>query len=284
MLIQESARLLAFSKRAAAGLDYAYFPAPSGHIYASACLSGKLTARFYVSIVISPSRQPFELNISGKSVLCEAAAIKPLIRSGKKIVDGPLLTVHLEPSHPHFRAFRVIPEPGIMPIDRTLFAPLDGDLNAACAGGLALEKSAQVIERIVSTVTELLPKPTPQDVRVVKVCELLRSRPNISLPDIAAALNLSYNRTSHLFTDTMGLPFRSYQLWLKVRRANRLLWSGESLTAAAHRAGFADSAHFCRTYQQIFGRPPSYFFDRRFVKIYAVERRPDILNHTQRFT
>jgi AraC-like DNA-binding protein len=277
MLIEQSARFQPIKNRqAVSGLDYAYYVVPGAHIYTSACLSGKMTTRFYVSIVISPHCTPFELSVSGKSAPYEAAAIKPLAQSGKNLIDGPLFTLHLEPSHRHFRRFHFIPSPGVLRIDRSLFTPFDAELQAACNGQLALEDAARLIDRMVVVATNLLPEPPPPDSRLIKVCELLRSEPNISLSDVAAQLDLSYERTSHLFTEAMGLPFRSYQLWRKVRRANRLLWSGQSLTAAAHGAGFADSAHLCRIFQQVFARPPSYFYDRRFVKIIAAEQRSTI--------
>ena len=53
----------------------------------------------------------------------------------------------------------------------------------------------------------------------------------------------------------MGL--RPYVLWRRFICAWGLLMSGESVSAAAHGAGFADSAHFARTSRQTFGFPPS---------------------------
>ena len=281
MLIEEATRIQSIHKqRSARGLDYAYYVVPGAHVYTSAHLLGKMTTRFYVSIAIAPTRVPFELSMSGKSALYEAAIIKPLAQSGKTLREGPLFTLHLEPTHRHFRRFHLIPSPGVLRVDRALFSRFDADLQDACDGRLSLDDAATLINGIVDVAAELVPEPPLPDARFVAVCESLWREPNISLSDIATELGLSYDRTSHLFTAAMGLPFRSYQLWRKVRRANRILWSGQSLTAAAHGAGFADSAHLCRIFQQVFGRPPSYFYNRRFVKIIATD--PSKYEHNER--
>lgn len=66
---------------------------------------------------------------------------------------------------------------------------------------------------------------------------------------------LSSSRARHLFVEQTGLPFRSYLLWLRITKAVRIMSAGSSLTEAAHEAGFADSAHFSRTFRRMFGIP-----------------------------
>ena len=250
--------------------DHGYYPKPGAHLYASVRLTGKLTTRFYASIVIAPDYKRFELKVRQSTMAFQAVELRPLRKCGKRpLSDGPVVTIHLEPSHDYFRAFGRLMRPGILPLERSSFATMDDALRAAAMGDLSLDEASVLIDYIVGVVVQQLPACRPQDVRVRAVCDLLRLNPCCALDEIAAALGLSYDRTSHLFTEAVGLPFRSYRLWQKVRRANRLLWLGESLTSTAHAAGFADSAHLCRTYQQVFGRPPSYFFDGRCVKIHA---------------
>jgi AraC-like DNA-binding protein len=53
------------------------------------------------------------------------------------------------------------------------------------------------------------------------------------------------------------MPLRSYVLWRRLLHVWTLLVQGESLSAAAHAAGFADSAHLARTARTMFGLPPS---------------------------
>lgn len=79
----------------------------------------------------------------------------------------------------------------------------------------------------------------------------------VSLADVVAGSGLSASRLSHLFTQQTGLPFRTYLLWLRLTRAVETVAAGGSLTEAAHEAGFADSAHFSRTFRRMFGVAPA---------------------------
>ena len=75
----------------------------------------------------------------------------------------------------------------------------------------------------------------------------------ISLADAAKHVGLSSGRARHLFVEATGLQFRTYVLWLRLTRAVELFGAGESLTDAAHGAGFSDSAHLSRTFRRMFG-------------------------------
>ena len=51
----------------------------------------------------------------------------------------------------------------------------------------------------------------------------------------------------------MGVPFRRYRAWCRMRAAIGIMLRGGNLTNAAHAAGFADQAHFTRDFRRIFG-------------------------------
>jgi AraC-like DNA-binding protein len=79
----------------------------------------------------------------------------------------------------------------------------------------------------------------------------------ITLEEVAAQVYLSPSRFRHLFVEQTGMGLRPYILWHRFLKVWELLMAGESLSAAAHRAGFADSAHLTRTSRRMFGLPPS---------------------------
>jgi AraC-like DNA-binding protein len=58
-------------------------------------------------------------------------------------------------------------------------------------------------------------------------------------------------------SEELGLPLRQYVLHQRICRATRSILTGASATQAAIDAGFADSAHFTRTFFRLTGMCPS---------------------------
>ena len=95
------------------------------------------------------------------------------------------------------------------------------------------------------------------DPRLLRVLEAFEREP-VSVADAAAQVGLSESRLAHLMTETLGAPPRLWRTWSTLRRALGEAILGEvNLTEAAHRAGFADSAHLSRTCRQLTGVRPA---------------------------
>jgi AraC-like DNA-binding protein len=77
------------------------------------------------------------------------------------------------------------------------------------------------------------------------------------LAEAAAAIGISPTRLTHVFTKEVGVPFRRFVLWTRIKRAVTELQAGGDLTRAAVAAGFTDAAHFSRTFRAMFGLSPS---------------------------
>jgi AraC-like DNA-binding protein len=95
---------------------------------------------------------------------------------------------------------------------------------------------------------------------VRRVLRHLASRPaptDTTLEGLAALAGLSPGRFMHVFTQSVGSPLRHYLLWHKLGRAARAMAAGASASAAAGEAGFADAAHYTRTFRRMFGITPS---------------------------
>lgn len=75
--------------------------------------------------------------------------------------------------------------------------------------------------------------------------------------DAAAYASTSASRLSHRFSEEVGLPFRRFVLWTRVKRAVEVVRRGGDLTQAALEAGFSDAAHLSRTFRAMFGLSPS---------------------------
>ena len=104
--------------------------------------------------------------------------------------------------------------------------------------------------------------PEAIDPRVAQVLDLMKrefpAAPSVA--KLAAAVGLSPGRLIHLWKAEVGIPLRRYVLWLRLRHVISRITLGDSLTDAAHDAGFADSAHLSRTFSSMFGLPMSRLF------------------------
>lgn len=118
---------------------------------------------------------------------------------------------------------------------------------------------ARLCEDLIEILAPERGEPALLDERVISALNLLRAAPErrAALSDVASAVGLSPSRLAHLFRAHTGLPIRRYLLWLRLGDALQQLARGASRTTAAHAAGFADSAHFSRTFRRMLGITPS---------------------------
>lgn len=181
--------------------------------------------------------QPHAFNADG--MLGALLLIDPETREGRwlrRSIDGPIST----PS--------VVRLPGLREsIRQFLEEPPDE------AG------TAQVVDAIVRQFCRGIPQQLALDDRIVRALEFIQSQDArvIGLDEVAGKVFLSPSRFAHLFSEEVGIPFRRYLLWRRLTRAMVLVSRGDTLSRAAHAAGFSDAAHFTRTFVQMFGIPPS---------------------------
>ena len=98
------------------------------------------------------------------------------------------------------------------------------------------------------------------DPRIISTVEFIKN--DLALGQLSADLlaeniHLSTSRFCHLFKEQIGIPVRRYILWCRIQEAAKELIKGGNFTKAAHAAGFSDSAHFSRTFMEMFGVSPS---------------------------
>ncbi|NRQ35894.1 helix-turn-helix transcriptional regulator [Nonomuraea sp. NN258] len=165
-----------------------------------------------------------------------------------------------EPGHPHLHQ-RPHPHPhphphpsggrgGIRPL---MFAAPPADHARSAEATAAL----RVLEEWSGhgDAADVLPHPSVE-AAIALIPTLLRGGP-VRLRAVADAVHLSPSRLAHLFSAHVGIPLRPYVRWLRLRRAIDRVAAGETLTAAAHTAGFTDGPHFTRAFRRTFGNTPS---------------------------
>lgn len=151
-------------------------------------------------------------------------------------------------------------------LERGVASVDDVDTRAACAqlfatwlGGTTKANLIAGAMGVTATLARDVVPVAVTDERILRATEYIRAHlaGDVTLDDVAAQVFLSPGRFRHLFVEQTGMGLRPYVLWRRFILAWDLLTQGESISTAAHRAGFADSAHFTRTSNQMFGFPPS---------------------------
>jgi AraC-like DNA-binding protein len=106
--------------------------------------------------------------------------------------------------------------------------------------------------------------PPQLDPRIARVIEWLGGNPAdlTALDELVRSDGLSVSRFLHLFSEEIGVPFRRFRIWNRLRAASSMALKGANLTEAAISAGFSDSAHFSRLHRDTFGVTPSYILGR----------------------
>ena len=168
--------------------------------------------------------------------------------------------IFVDPETAEGRALRARTAPGAIAALNEEEAGAAADLLfgawAASPECARLEPAArEVVRQLAGTA----PPSVVADPRVLGAIELVRARldGSISLTEVARDLNISPSRLRHLFSEQVGLPFRTYVLWLRLQRVIRGVGTEKSLTHAALAAGFADAAHMTRTFRRMVGIAPT---------------------------
>jgi AraC-like DNA-binding protein len=198
----------------------------------------------------------YRLESGGQLVGTPVAAVAPDARHAIT-ANGTVAFVYIEPESVAGRAVvrRLFSKQRLVSVDSDLFGSLPADLLAAYRDPAVTDARLVEIGRaLASRLSGEVEMPT-EDERVSKVIAWASKQlaTPIRLADAAAVAGLSPDRLRHVFVRHTGLPFRTYVLWLRLLKAVEAFSRGESLTTAAHQAGFADSAHLSRTFRRTFG-------------------------------
>jgi AraC-like DNA-binding protein len=250
--------------------DHVYF-LQHGYVFTTPHITCKLKMKFYAAILLAADRKPFTVRIGEQ----RSAATALVIRAGTHFVfaadDIKFVCLFVEPTHPTFARFQRAPAAGL-PLSRDSFGKLDGVLRHAYEGNLNATRANDLFEDAVKLAVGNLPLAPPLDKRIEKSLQLMAGDSPYSLADLARTIGLSYYRLSHLFSQNLGIPLRQFMQWRKVTVTASLL-ATRSITEVAHEAGFTDSAHLSRTFQEIYGIPPSYLNDTRCVERFYYQER-----------
>ena len=249
-----------------ASKDNLFWFGSRGCIFTSPCFRTGNTTRPAAVLLLSATGAPLEVATNGQVLKGDAVYVPPMCTRRLHAMHTGLVSINIHAQHPGFRAFGGL-EGGAHQLDRSAFARFDEQLLAAYHDRLSHSEAIDLFESVVETATEQLPRPEPCDPRTGILRDLMRRSPDCTLEEMAEELHVAYTTASHVFARAMGVPLRSYQLWIKAIRAAARMAVGARLTHIAHEVGFVDSAHLSRTWRNAYGFAPSRITDGTKVKV-----------------
>lgn len=212
-----------------------------------------------VPVYLAGVYDPFEVRIGGGWWrTCRTAVIPAGVFYELNIGGSPLAVLYLEPSEAGVAALvplvrggseeagALVGQQGELAVIRELYEARDalesvrGALDSLL--GHSEKHARRALDRRISLAVRVLAGDASDLVPVA---------------EIARKVGLSASRFQHLFSDEVGVPFRRFRLWQRLRAAISEAVAGQTFTAAAHAAGFSDQAHFSREFRRTFGAPAS---------------------------
>jgi AraC-like DNA-binding protein len=191
-------------------------------------------------ICVVPSGRSLRLELDHGIV--EGGALWVRAGARHRLLDHDGLLLWVDPTHP--LAATLVDDAG------AAWGPLDGGWARRLRGMAAAPDPIALSSRMGS-------KAFADESRLVAVIAALRQ--GIARGDavdrgtLASLCGLSPDRFSHWFSESTGIPLRSYRKWLRLLIAVDQVLAGRPLSEAAHGAGFSDQAHFARSLRAMVG-------------------------------
>ncbi|WP_336209152.1 AraC family transcriptional regulator [Nonomuraea sp. LPB2021202275-12-8] len=121
---------------------------------------------------------------------------------------------------------------------------------------------AVLLDRLCRAPEQPFHLPTPSDPRLAAVCAALRDDPADSrtLARLAAQAGTSDRTLARLCRTELGMTFPQWRTQLRLHHALLLLADGASVTAVAHRCGWASASAFIDVFRRALGYTPGRAF------------------------
>lgn len=197
------------------------------------------------------AERPFSLGAAGATSSCSVALVPAGVGHELDFFGARAIVVYVEPHEVGYAGFHHAAAGSCRSVDA---------LNAPWSAAIAAWSQQRDCRSLLACAAEAFRvSPAALDRRVLELAahfnrgELL----NAEMPEMAARVGLSPSRLVHLIKSELGVGVRRLKQHYRFKVVARAAADGQSLTTAAHAAGFADSGHFSRTFLQTFGLSPS---------------------------
>lgn len=164
-----------------------------------------------------------------------------------------MASLYLEPDAPESRLLNA----GWLSDQPVVFDPI-----APCHRTRSLMRALQSFNLAQILPASALGQQTTLDKRIARSMDYLRNLGDLPFnrANLAGQVHLSESRFNHLFRAEVGISFRRYRSWSRLRSVIYHVAKDQSLTDAALNAGLHDSAHLSRMFQSMIGLAPTQVF------------------------
>lgn len=206
--------------------------------------------------------KPFELCRADETISCRTALIGPQILHEIRTDGARCGFLFFDPDNPDYD-FLIRSNAGTG--RDGVFTPLAEEAQlletfSAIAGCGDETSLCSHLKKLELTRSENNPPVFDERIELVARRLAALSGENVPIEELAELAGLSPSRLAHLFKEQVGIPIRMFRTWFRLKNAVMFAKEGMTLTDAALRAGFYDSAHFANTFKETFGIAPSVIF------------------------
>jgi len=186
----------------------------------------------------------------GRRETCHSALVNADVKHGLDSGGEYIASLYLEPDAPETRLLKA----GWLSDRPLVFDPIPSPARPR-----SLERRLQSFDMSQLLPASALGHRAELDNRIARSLDYLREAGDqpFNRANLANQVHLSESRFNHLFREEVGISFRRYRSWSRLRSVFYHVAKDQSLTEAALSAGLHDSAHLSRMFQDMIGIAPS---------------------------
>lgn len=214
--------------------------------------------RHPISVCLVGLQAPLRIDtaMAGESLVGLTAIVPAGLSHSLDLSGAPVAVIYNDPDDPYYRRLSPHRRCGLSSLD----PEIEGSLIVALRNLYALHQAGDKLrfddfDVAAEQALGIEPRPPRIDARVKHVVSMMRADidRNHSIEELARQVELSPSRLQHLIVQEIGVPLRTFRIWIRFRHAVERVAGGDSITSAALDAGFSSSSHFSHTFKATFG-------------------------------
>jgi AraC-like DNA-binding protein len=191
-----------------------------------------------------------------ESRVCLTAIVPAGLSHSLDLCGAPVAVIYNDPDDPYYSRLSTHRGGELSSLD----SQAEGALIVAVRSLYAAHQAGQALrfdefEGAAEQALGIEPRPRRIDARVQQVLSMIKADIDRNHPtgELAGRVGLSPGRLQHLFVQEIGVPLRTFRIWIRFRQAVARVAGGEPITSAALATGFSSSSHFSHAFKATFG-------------------------------